>query len=283
MEVPPQLRTYAPSRWGADATRWVEELPDVVASLAADWGLGPVTPAADSNRSFVGVTRVAGRLAYLKVEYDPEWQAAADTLDRWSRHRASPAVLARCEVRKATLIADAGTITSTVTTQLSHDVGGLLTVTHRLPPAASVTTRSGAGAASVETACERFDQLTSPPFPRDLLARPLPQPSHPPVTLHGDLTVRNVCRGPDGRLRFIDPDPRVGPAELDTVQWALRAEDGARWRAHLAAVSSGRLDVPLAEALVPHLCRTYVLYLLATRRRVPPIPLELAQQETVPL
>jgi hypothetical protein len=41
------------------------------------------------------------------------------------------------------------------------------------------------------------------------------------VVQHGDLHDRNWLVGADGRLRVIDPDPLVGPAECDLARWLI--------------------------------------------------------------
>lgn len=281
MELPEKLTSYVPSRWGRDGSAWLDALADVVTSLQRDWQLGPFRVAADSNRSFVAATERAGRPAWLKVECDPEWQAAADTLRAWSGHGISPEIIARCDRRRATLIADAGSPLTGVSVATSKEVGRILDTAHRLPAVPTVRARRGAGAASADVALARIDALAHPPFERSLLLRPLPDSTRAPVARHGDLTARNVCRASDGRVALIDPDPRTGPPELDTVQWALRVEDGQRWREHLTAVTRGRFDERLASALVPHMTRTYVAYLLATGRPVSDIHLELAQRDRV--
>lgn len=124
--------------------------------------------------------------------------------------------------------------------------------------------RVGEGAFSAQVALERIANLHEPPYDPKLLGRELPEPVKRAVVRHGDITPRNICRTPEGQLMLIDPDPRVGPPELDYVQWALRADDGRDWEKHLYAVSQGNFDRRLMAALISHAARTYVAYLAAT-------------------
>lgn len=109
MDIPEKFAAYASARWGEPARRWLTSLPATVESLQFDWQLGALTPVPDANRSFVAATTSRdGRRAYLKVEFDPDWDAATQTLRSWSKIGVAPAVLGRCPLRQAALIADAG-------------------------------------------------------------------------------------------------------------------------------------------------------------------------------
>lgn len=126
--------------------------------------------------------------------------------------------------------------------------------------------------------CARLlvDGGTPAPFDTGLLDLDLPA-SDGLVCLHGDLFPGNV-RSRGGRVQLIDPAPWVGPPEHDTVHWALRVEDGRRWREHLTTVTGGRYDRVLAAALAPRTARTYVLYQLATGRSPSDEHLDLARR-----
>jgi hypothetical protein len=272
MHLPETLVTYATGRWGHVGQRWLERLPATVAALASRWELADVTVSPASNRSLVCSASAGRDTVWLKVECDPRWRAAADTLSVWAKVGAAPDLLRVNDTRRATLLAHAGEPLHGDVITHTEPVGELVARAHGAPVPVSV---KPVGDLGVAVARRRLELLDDCPFDPGLLA-PLALPAGRDGLLHGDLTGRNVLHSQRG-LQLIDPEPATGPIEVDLARWCVRAETGHRWAQHAAALEDAVVDHALFQRLLELSARTYVAYALTCERDVSDEMLELAR------
>ncbi|MDT8912799.1 aminoglycoside phosphotransferase family protein [Amycolatopsis sp. PS_44_ISF1] len=266
-------------RFGRRAGPWCDELPALVARLAARWGL-TVLEARPGNTGRTLVCRgSAGESRVLKLCPDQEIAAAeATALQTWAgRSRVVQVVEADFEAGALLLEGlEPGTpLTGRGADLPWAEVAELLAQLHSAPaagPFPTLATRIGLMFELAER--RRLGSAAESRLPLKLLRHARSRAEDlstggPAVLLHGDLHPGNVLdAGPGRGLVAIDPRPCLGDPAFDAVDWALlpmaaggSLEDGV---AALPDLDPGRLRAWCA-ALAP-------LVALAPLRAGPPTP-----------
>lgn len=271
---------------GTGSSRWLADLPDVVADLCQRWNFTPTAVHPSSKRSLLCTGRIAtGHRAALKVEPRPSLQA--ESLIAMHKVGHAPRVFAHDPHLNASLL-EWVMGTKSLTTSLSDALVVCSAITrvnrstHGIEALPTVADRIGASNDLTRT---RLLSAGSIPFDLGLLdmdaerAEHLSAPAPGTGLLHGDLVTANVllARGLD--VRFIDTDPLYGPAEWDLSHLALRMDLGAHVRTLPALLLQRQpdLDADVLDWLISRHARGYVGYRIATHQPVSPLVAALAQ------
>lgn len=208
------------AHWGDDAARWLPLAAQHAERLCRGWRLVPVAPAGDGVQSLVlhAVTG-GGEAVVLKVPRSPAVGARERTaLEHWAPGPV-PRVEAFDPATGALLLQQ---LERTGHGYTSHDLVSLARHLHVSPPS---------GTQPVEATCRLLlraargyhrGRPTERQHQTDLrLAEQLMASlagTGQMALLHGDLLHKNLLTTPDG-LCAIDPQPVVGPPELDLARW----------------------------------------------------------------
>jgi streptomycin 6-kinase len=248
-DVDPGARRRLTARFGSEVGAWFDELPGLLTTLAERWQieLGPPIPRGTASAVFR--CRIAdGRRAVLKTSPDrPRLALEASVLAAWDTVHA-PAVIAFDEQSGALLLESIEPGVPLIVTSVYptlDSVAGLMSALHgQSVPSASypaVAERVDNLFRSSAKLYER-DPALAEQVPLDLyerghaLATQLAQDKLPHVSLHGDLTPRNILDGGAERgLVAIDPTPCVGDAAFDAVDLIL-------WQADDLATIEARIE-----------------------------------------
>jgi streptomycin 6-kinase len=242
-------------RFGPEVAVWLERLPTVLRSLAAQWRIEYGRPIPRGSVSVVVRCRLTDRrAAVLKVSPDRARIAAeAEALAGWETAH-TPVVLA-VDAAAGALLLEAIEPGDALAESLAYPelgiVADLLSCLHtrgrpdqRYPPVAQRVAYLFAATAKLYRVDPGLAGVVSPALyerGRRLAARLATQPA-PTVLLHGDLTPSNILDGGAERgLVAIDPAPCLGDAPFDAVDLLL-------WQADDLAAVERRAD-SLASAL----------------------------------
>lgn len=234
-DLDPGARQRLTARYGSEVEAWFDDLPDLLIELAGRWQieLGPPIPRGTASAVF-HCRMTDGRRAVLKTAPDRSRLALeASALAAWDTVH-TPAVIAFDEQVGALLLEaiEPGIplIVTTVYPTL-ESVASLLSALHGQPVSEGtypvVAQRVDNLFRSSTKLYERDPELAAV-VPPDLyerghaLATRLARQKLPIVSLHGDLTPRNILDGGAERgLVAIDPTPCVGDAAFDAVDLIL--------------------------------------------------------------
>jgi streptomycin 6-kinase len=221
LSVPPVLRRNVLGAWGAAGERWLDDLPRLAASVAADWELEVGAPFALSYHWVVGATRADGTAVVLKLGVPGEEHLAreAAALEAFAG-RGAVRLLDRDLERGALLLehaAPGAAITALVPDrdeEATAIVAGLAQRLHRAPtPDCPLPDLAVLGAAFDE---HLRDHRGDEPLPRRLVERAaslfaeLCASAPERVVLHGDLHHGNVVSATREPWLAIDPHGLVG-------------------------------------------------------------------------
>lgn len=234
--VPPTFRSSVTRLVGADATRWLGELPALEAELAGRWGLELGEPLPGGLLASVrGVRRSDGSEAVLKLA--GWWDRTADEiacLKRWdggptplllaADTECSAILLERIAPGRRALDATAEGVAPLLRQLQLADPGGL-------PPLDGVVRRR------LDRA-ERDRRAQGPrlAWARDAVER-LAGEGRPSVVVHGDFDDRNLLVCGRRGLCAIDPLPCAGDGAYDAAYWVHANRRPGR-RARFEAIAS---------------------------------------------
>jgi streptomycin 6-kinase len=228
VEVPEVVQRTAAA---AGAGAWLSALPDLVESLADEWGLEIGRPYSDGTEAFVTEARVvaSGALAVLKVAVPHDPQAAAREIEvlRTAGGSGCALLLASDAARGALLLERLG--------PSMHDLG--LPLARRLPILCDVASRVWrtptdpslfrTGAEKARWLVELIDRLWGSlgrPCSSEAIEhahacaerRAAAHSADRAVLLHGDVHEWNTLRTLDGGgYKLVDPDGLVAEPEYD--------------------------------------------------------------------
>jgi streptomycin 6-kinase len=219
--IPPALARNVVETWGDDGSRWLEELPDLVAAIARDWEVRP-EPGAPYPMSFhwVGAaTRIDGTEVVLKLGVTKPGHLAtqAAALRTFAGHGAVR-LIAYDATRGALLLerADPGTLLRTL---VEHDdeqataaAIGVMRRLHAAPPPTGPDADLLPDLIEERASFDRYlrEHPTKVPLPQDLVERAASVlvdlcAGAPRVLLHGDLHHDNILRSDRDGWLAIDP------------------------------------------------------------------------------
>jgi streptomycin 6-kinase len=233
------VRRRLTMRFGAEVAPWFDELPDLLRTLAASWGIELGAPIPRGSVSVVIRCRLRdSRRGVLKVSPDRARLATeAAALESWTTPH-TPAVLALDERLGALLIEaiEPGTplVDSSAYPSLESVAEFLTSLhTHGVPdPSFPPLKQRVAYLFDSSTKLYAAYPELAERVPRELydrgrrLAMQLAADAAPTVLLHGDLTPSNILDG--GRQRglvAIDPAPCLGDAAFDAIDLVVWQAD----------------------------------------------------------
>ncbi|WP_017558382.1 aminoglycoside phosphotransferase family protein [Nocardiopsis baichengensis] len=263
-------------RFGGGASAWLEELPDLVASLARAWDLKVAGPAPHGRTSVVlHCTRSDGSAAILKVSPDAGMGTSeARVLRLWEGTRRVPRVWAVDEARGAILLEAIGegrTVAMGKEVPSMREIGGLIADLHAVPVSRRERMELNPLVNRMQFVFDLWERQRAEGPAADLVPAPLLHHGHAwaralahgageedSVPLHGDLHPGNVLDGgPERGLVAVDPRACLGDPAADGIDWVLwrtRSRDEARTRAATLAEAMGVSQERLLEwcrALAP--------------------------------
>ncbi|MDN3259193.1 aminoglycoside phosphotransferase family protein [Streptomyces sp. CSDS2] len=231
--VTPDIRDRLVLRFGPEVLPWCDELPGLVAELAARWDLDVLAAGGGgTSRVFRCARRGTGAPVWLKLTPDHTIaREEAEALRAWA---ATPSVV--------TLLAQDLTVGALLLDDVAPGVP-LRRLTWRLSDAAALLTelRSPAHTPGEHSVLKPLshrvgflfdlaDSMLTAAGKKDLFAPALARAretalelasSGPTRLVHGDLHPANVLSGPHARVVAIDPRPAWGDPDFDAVDWVL--------------------------------------------------------------
>ncbi len=243
-----RARAYIHSRWHEVGARWLEELPVRVEELLDEWGLALVRPMTGGRSCVLLVHTAQGENAVLKVPVVERWAVReAISLRHWSSGGHAPRVFATNEQALLVELLQGRSMTPW-DRELLGPVAQVLAAAARKetpPPGipklephrtmAAAARRAGAALPAKWglAAAELAESLTK---------------GAPAVLCHADLVPANVMLEARGRVKLIDPEPRLAPLSYDLSLLAYRFAEGEDF-AELAEEVSRAAGVPEHEVL----------------------------------
>jgi streptomycin 6-kinase len=249
------LRQRLVNRFGKDVESWLDQLPPVLAELAARWKIQLCELIPRGHMSVVVKCLLPDRRpGVLKICPDRERIAKeADALQKWHTVHV-PSVLA-VDVKVGALLIEAiepGTTVQELSTYPAQEVAVMLTALHgRGVPDTSypklkqrVEYLFDGWKRHRQRRPELIDVVTPELYERGRqLALRLAEEAAPMVLLHGDLNPGNVLYGGNDRgLVAIDPAPCIGDAAFDAVDllmWQIHEVSTIQKRSQLLAAALG--------------------------------------------
>lgn len=220
MFLPPALVRNVTENWAGTGRHWLDALPALITSLAADWKLTVGAPYALSFHWVAPVTCDDGSPAVLKIGVtDGHLDQEAEALRVFDGHGAAR-LLAHDPVRGALLLerATPGTMAAALVPAYDEEAtAALIGVAHRLhrPPPPDCTLPH------LRSYAEDFRAPLNTPLPPDLVAQAaglfdeLCDDSPGDTVLHGDLHHDNVLAAAREPWLAIDPHGLIGDPGFD--------------------------------------------------------------------
>ncbi|MDX3073421.1 aminoglycoside phosphotransferase family protein [Streptomyces sp. NPDC088354] len=232
--VTPEVRDRLAVRFGDGVRAWCDELPGLVAELAARWHLEVVgSGGGGTSRVFRSVRRDTGAPVWLKVTPEPAIaREEAEALRAWEGTPSVVPLLARDLTAGALLLGDVepGVPVRQLAWRLTEAAALLrdLRAASPVPGEHSVlrplSDRVGFlfGLADRRLSAAGMNGLLDPAVLGRARQAALELATSGPVGLvHGDLHPSNVLSGPGARMVAIDPRPAWGDPDFDAVDWVL--------------------------------------------------------------
>jgi streptomycin 6-kinase len=237
-QIPGDVSRFVAHYFGASGRAWLEQLPEVIASAAARWGL-EVEHALDGGllSCVLAVRRCDGGPSVLKI--GGPWTPArheALALEHWGGGPAPH--LLDFDERLPALLLERIWPGEVPADQSCDQVARLVSALHAAPPTSSqmamlpslaevVEDRFVTAEAEAAARSKADFAALAPRIQRARLAAGelLDDFTGPCVLVHGDLEQRNVVRCQQRGLAAIDPTPCIGDPAYDAAYWAA---DGQR-------------------------------------------------------
>lgn len=256
-DVPSRLAQTVRQLYGQAGERWLDTLPELVASLAGRWGLKVAPPFAGLSYNFVApAVTESGQMVVLKVGVpNRELSTEMDALQHYAGRGAVRLLAADAEAGALLLERlQPGTMLVKETddekaTAIAADVMAEL---WQPPPAGHAFPTVADWARGLERLRATFGGGTGP-FPERLVATAerlfaeLLASVQEPVLLHGDLHHYNILRAERAPWLAIDPKGIVGERGFEIGAW-LRNPLPADYPGDLRLLLGRRLDI-FAERL----------------------------------
>jgi streptomycin 6-kinase len=222
--VPPTVRAKA---LAAGATRWLAELPSLIASIEAEWSVSVGRAYRDATEAFVARARTAdGQPAVLKLIVPRDGDAAANEITalRLAEGTGCPALLRHDEARGALLLERLGPSLHELKLPIAarHEI--LCSVASRVwrpAPGCGLPTGADKGRWLAEFILATWRQLDRPcsrlAVDHALACADRRVAAHRDeraVLVHGDVHEWNALRARDG-FKLVDPDGLLAEAEYD--------------------------------------------------------------------
>ena len=234
-------------RFGPEAAAWCDELPAVVARLAARWGLDVEGAMAGNTGRTLRCRDRRGGLVVLKLTPDREIAATeAAALRAWAQ---CPNVVDLLDADlDAGAIVLAGVVPGTpVRDWDAPEIDDLLAQLRSATPPPGIPTLTE----RVEFMFDLAERRQGRSLRSSREAALALAADGPALFVHGDLHPGNVLRGEKGVVA-IDPRPCVGDPAFDAVDWAARGtvlpsldpDRVARWCAALNVLLPEHLRAP---------------------------------------
>ncbi len=245
--IPARLRRNAVDVWGTAGAAWLDRLPELLDTIAADWNLDIAEPFVLSYHWVAATTRADGTAAVLKlgVPHQDHLAVEAAALREYDGAGAVR-LLAFDEARGALLLerADPGTPASALVPQRDAEAtAAAISVLRRLhlPPSAEPALPDVAGQVDDFAAYLR-EHPNGGPLPRKLVQHAaalfdeLTASATARVRLHGDLHHDNLLSASREPWLAIDPHGAVGDPGYDVGAWVYNPDPDRRDDALLALV-----------------------------------------------
>jgi streptomycin 6-kinase len=243
-----RARAYILSRWIDVGAEWLDGLPGRVEHLLQEWELRPIATL-DAGRSCVLTVRTPeGEPGVLKISVLERWATReAIALRHWSLTRHSPCVHRSGE--------GAIVLEQIQGRHMTRADGDLLPAVAQMIAAAARNEAPPPGiprldphrnlAAASRRAGARLPErwaVNAAAIASELIG------TAPEVLCHADLVPSNILVTNSGRLRLIDPEPRLGPLSYDLSLLAYRFAEGQDFAA-LADIVARAAGVPSDEVI----------------------------------
>lgn len=243
-----RARAYIHSRWHEAGAAWFEDLPRTVEHLLGEWKLTLLRPMAGGRSCVLLVRTSEGEQAVLKIPVVQRWAVReAISLRHWSSGGHAPRVYATNDHallvellngRSMTpwdreMLGPVAQVLAAAARKEAPPPGIPLLEPHRTMAAAA---RRAGGSLPERwglTAAERAESLCR---------------SAPAVLCHADLVPANVMIDQRGRVKLIDPEPRLAPLSYDLSLLAYRFGEGEGFE-ELAEEVSRAAGVPGSEVV----------------------------------
>lgn len=222
-----RARTYVLTRWTDTGAAWMDRLPSRVEDIAGRWGLETIASLGGGRSCVLLVRMPGGQEAVLKIAVNERWSVReAIALRHWSSGGHSARVF-RHE-------GDALLVEQVMGRSLTWQDADLL------GPAAAMLA-AAAQQPLVPPGIPRFDPSRTMAAAARRAGRRLPEKyawraaeravglmaAAPAVLCHGDLVPANLMKTASGRIKLIDPEPRLAPLSYDLALMAFRFAEGA--------------------------------------------------------
>ncbi|MDG6105701.1 hypothetical protein Daura_12860 [Dactylosporangium aurantiacum] len=244
------LRRNVAGTWGAAGERWLADLPDLLAGLAADWGLTLGAPYDLTYHYVAAVRRADGTPAVLKAGFELSAEAAA--LAAFDGHgaarllRADPArgALLLEQVSPGDRLRDLAATDDAAATAVLAD---LMRRLHVPPVPGLPTVLSQVGALDRHRGAVPADLVAEAAAVMRHLCASAPRTA----VLHGDLHHDNVLRGTREPWLAIDPHGLVGDPGYEAGSILFNPDPGDRDPALTALVPARlrQLSAALGEPI----------------------------------
>ena len=234
--VPEAFAAGTIARRGELGRRWIEQLPGLVETLCADWGLTIDGAPSHGGIGLVVPTRRGDELSVLKVSLgDESTEHEAMALEAWAGRGAS-LLLARSREHDALLLERLDASRSLHDVPLDEAVGVAAALVRRLAvPAPAGLPRQADVAARVAVELPQRWEAQGHPIPRRAVEAAAAAaaelgPTQEALIANRDLHYRNVLAGWREPWLAIDPKGIAGEPALGLAQllWSRLAEMGGR-------------------------------------------------------
>jgi streptomycin 6-kinase len=252
--LPSILAEYVAELADPVRTRWLEDLPQLIAGIAERWGLtldDPYQPGGHCSWVAPAYTRAGERLV-LKVGWlHPEAVAEAEGLRFWEGNGAARLHAAETLGENAVLLLErcepGNQLTDLAEPDQDKVLAGILPRLWREPPA-------GHDFPSLQAMCDYWaDQFEASPGRPDLdpgvvrtgveLFRTLPATADREVVIATDLHAQNVLAAQREPWLAVDPKPHVGDPTYDPLQHMINCERVVSDPVGLTRRMAGLLDL----------------------------------------
>ena len=241
-----RARTYVLTRWTDIGAHWIDALPARVDEVLQNWGLELVASLGGGRSCVLLVRMPGGEEAVLKIAVNERWSVReAIALRHWSTNGYAPRVfgndgdalleerlLARSLTwRDRDMLAPAA--------QMLAAAANIPLMPPGIPRIDPARNMAAAARRAGRRLPERYAWRAAERAVGLIQAAPL-------VLCHSDLVPANLMRTASGRIKMIDPEPRLAPLSYDLSLMAYRFSEGAGFD-EIAAEIARAAGVPGAE------------------------------------
>jgi hypothetical protein len=241
-----RARTYVLTRWTDIGASWIDALPARVAEVVANWELEVVTSLSGGRSCVLLVRMPGGEEAVLKIAVNERWSVReAIALRHWSTNGYAPRVYRN----DGDALLEEKLLARSLTW---HDSDLLIPAAQMLAAASNIPLLPPGipridPARSMAAAARRAGRRLPERYAWKAAERAVGLLHDAPLVLcHSDLVPANLMRTASGRIKMIDPEPRLAPLSYDLSLMAYRFSEGSGFD-ELAEGLARAAGVPGAE------------------------------------